>query len=65
MMRRILAAAVVAFGGLSGSVAFAQNMTLTSAEVADGATIKDANGNSANLFGAVRQLSLSLVLEES
>ena len=50
-MYKILAAAavVVAFGGLSASAAFAQNMTLTSAEVADGSTIKDAQV--ANVFG--------------
>jgi len=50
-MYKILAAAavVVAFGGLSAPAARAQNMTLTSAEVADGSTIKDAQV--ANVFG--------------
>jgi phosphatidylethanolamine-binding protein (PEBP) family uncharacterized protein len=50
-MYKILAAAavVVAFGGLSAPAARAQNMMLTSAEVADGSTIKDAQV--ANVFG--------------
>ena len=49
MHNRILAAVVVAFGALSASTAFAQNMKLTSTEVADGSTIKEAQV--ANVFG--------------
>src|SRR5262249_7338896 len=48
-MHKVLAAVVAAFSGLSAPAAFAQNMTLTSAEVADGSTIKDAQV--ANVFG--------------
>jgi phosphatidylethanolamine-binding protein (PEBP) family uncharacterized protein len=49
MHNRILAAIVVAFGALSASTAFAQNMKLTSTEVADGSTIKEPQV--ANVFG--------------
>jgi hypothetical protein len=42
MHKLILGAVVAAFGALSTPVAFAQSMTVTSAEVSDGATIKDA-----------------------
>jgi Raf kinase inhibitor-like YbhB/YbcL family protein len=48
-MHKMLAAFVAAFGGLSATVALAQDMTLTSAEVADGSTIKEAQV--ANGFG--------------
>ena len=49
-MRKVVSGAVVAvFGALSSSVAFAQNMTVTSAEVAEGSTIKEAQV--ANIFG--------------
>ena len=49
MHSNILGTVVVALGALSASAAFAQNMTLTSAEVAEGSTIKDAQV--ANVFG--------------
>ena len=42
MHKLILGAAVVAFGAWSAPAAFAQDMTLTSAEVSEGSTIKDA-----------------------
>jgi Raf kinase inhibitor-like YbhB/YbcL family protein len=49
-MHKVVSGAVVAvFGALSSSVAFAQNMTVTSAEVAEGSTIKEAQV--ANIFG--------------
>jgi Raf kinase inhibitor-like YbhB/YbcL family protein len=49
MNKLVLGAAVVAFGALSTPAAFAQNMTVTSAEVSEGSTIKDAQV--ANVFG--------------
>jgi Raf kinase inhibitor-like YbhB/YbcL family protein len=49
MHKKILAAGIIAFGALSASTAFAQNMKLTSGEVAEGSTIKDAQV--ANTFG--------------
>lgn len=49
MYKMALAAAVVAFSALSASVALAQSMSVTSAEVSDGATITDAQV--ANVFG--------------
>ena len=49
MHKLILGAVVAAFAALSAPVAFAQSMTVTSAEVSDGATIKDAQV--ANVFG--------------
>ena len=49
MHKLILGAVVAAFGALSAPVAFAQSMTVTSAEVSDGATIKDTQV--ANVFG--------------
>ena len=48
-MHKIVAAFVAAFGGLSATAALAQDMALTSAEVAEGSTIKDAQV--ANVFG--------------
>src|ERR1700692_4609578 len=49
MHKLVLGAVVAAFGALSTPAAFAQSMTVTSAEVSDGATIKDAQV--ANVFG--------------
>ena len=49
MYKMALAAAVVAFSALSASAALAQSMSVTSAEVSDGATITDAQV--ANVFG--------------
>ncbi len=49
MYNRILAAGVIALSALGASTAFAQDMKLTSAEVADGSTIKEAQV--ANVFG--------------
>jgi hypothetical protein len=42
MNKLVLGAAVVAFGALSTPAAFAQDMTVTSAEVSEGSAIKDA-----------------------
>src|SRR6478609_8232354 len=44
MQKIILGTVIAAFGALNVCAAFAQDMTLTSTEVADGATIKDAVG---------------------
>jgi Raf kinase inhibitor-like YbhB/YbcL family protein len=49
MYKKILTAGIIAFGALSASGAFAQGMKLTSGEVSDGSTIKDAQV--ANVFG--------------
>jgi Raf kinase inhibitor-like YbhB/YbcL family protein len=49
MNKLVLGAAVVAFGALSTPAAFAQDMTVTSAEVSEGSAIKDAQV--ANVFG--------------
>ena len=49
MNKLVLGAAVVAFGALSNPAAFAQDMTVTSAEVSEGSAIKDAQV--ANVFG--------------
>jgi phosphatidylethanolamine-binding protein (PEBP) family uncharacterized protein len=49
VQRIILGTVIAAFGALNVCVAFAQDMTLTSTEVADGATIKEAQV--ANVFG--------------
>lgn len=49
MNKLVLGAAVVAFGALSTPAAFAQDMTVTSAEVSEGLAIKDAQV--ANVFG--------------
>jgi Raf kinase inhibitor-like YbhB/YbcL family protein len=49
MRKTVLGVMVAAFGVLSMSVASAQNMTVTSTEVSDGSTIKDAQV--ANVFG--------------
>jgi phosphatidylethanolamine-binding protein (PEBP) family uncharacterized protein len=49
MRRFVLGATLLALGALSVSIASAQNMTVTSAEVSDGATIQDAQV--ANVFG--------------
>src|SRR5271154_880086 len=49
MRKMALGVMVAAFGVLSMSVASAQNMTVTSSEVSDGSTIKDAQV--ANVFG--------------
>ena len=44
MQKIILGTVIAAFGALNVCAAFAQDMTLTSTEVADGATIKEAQG---------------------
>ena len=49
MQKIILGTVIAAFGALNVCAAFAQDMTLTSTEVADGATIKEAQV--ANVFG--------------
>jgi phosphatidylethanolamine-binding protein (PEBP) family uncharacterized protein len=50
MMRNVILGTMIAtFGALNVCVAFAQDMTLASTEVADGATIKEAQV--ANVFG--------------
>ena len=49
MRKVVLGMMIATFGVLNVCVAFGQDMTLTSTEVADGATIKDAQA--ANVFG--------------
>jgi hypothetical protein len=52
MQKIILGTVIAAFGVLNVCAAFAQDMTLTSTEVADGATIKEAQV--ANVFGCMQ-----------
>jgi Raf kinase inhibitor-like YbhB/YbcL family protein len=49
MHRMLLGTAIAVFGAINVCTAFAQDMTLTSTEVADGSTIKEAQV--ANVFG--------------
>ena len=59
MHKLILGAAVVAFGAWSAPAAFAQDMTLTSAEVSEGSTIKDAQVANCSAEGGNISPSLS------
>jgi hypothetical protein len=59
MNKLVRGAAILAFGTLSSPAAFAQDMTVTSAEVSEGSTIKDAQV--ANVFGCKGRQYLSVL----